>query len=220
MSYFDEKGVDYPPFQLDAERREWLRSHGTIVDGEITIANDEVQGEVIDDGVICYYGMDEAVSREKGMRAIEATPTWVLKAIESLVRGKYSQRDTAIWPDTVWDVKSGIKQVFSMNHVDDDAMPLKDRKALINYGSPLVSRFLIRENPEYGDTHFIGIRRRKSEIPPEKMAELENPSYGENKDRWYVLDDYLFPELRDMTADMVTAPYVTVDVPQYEEDYE
>lgn len=211
MSYFDEKGIDYPPFKLDPERRKWLQKHGTIENGEIVVGADETPGEIIDGDAICYYGMDEAVSREKGMEAIEATPTWVLKAIESHVRGKYLQRDTAIWPDTVWDVKNGIKQVFSMNHIDDETMPLSDRKALLNYGAPLVSRFLIRENPEYGETHFIGIRRRKSELPPERLAEFENPSYGESKNRWYVLDDYLFPELRDATIDTVTAPYAISD---------
>ena len=209
MSYFDEKGVDYPPFQLDPDRREWLRRHGTITDGEIEIAPDEEQGMIADGDTICYYGMDEAVRREKGMRAIEETPTWVLKAIESHVRGKYAQRDTAIWPDTVWDVKNGIKSVLSMNHVDDEAMPLSSRKALLNYGAPLVSRFLVRENMEYGEAHFIGIRRRKSELPHDKLAEMENPSYGAAKNRWYVLDDYLFPELRDMTADTTTAPFTS-----------
>jgi hypothetical protein len=209
MSYLETMGADYPPFQLDPERREWLCKHGTVTNGEIVIEPGETQGEVVDGDVICYYGMDEAVSREKGMKAIEATPAWVLKAIESHVRGKYAQRETAIWPDTVWDVRNGIKSVLSMNHVDDEIMPLKDRKALLNYGAPLVSRFLIREETEYGETHFIGIRRRKSELPHDKLAEMENPSYGAAKNRWYVLDDYLFPELRDMTADTITSPFTS-----------
>lgn len=207
MSYLEMMGVDYPPFQLDADRREWLRKHGTITDGEISVEPGETQGEILDGNTICYYGMDEAVRREKGMRAIEATPAWVLKAIESHVRGKYAQRDTAIWPDTVWDVKNGIKSVLSMNHIDDEIMPLSIRKALLNYGAPLVSRFLVRENMEYGETHFIGLRRRKCELPPKRLAETESPSYGDHKNKWYVLDDYLFPELREETADTMTAPY-------------
>ncbi len=220
MSYYDEKGSDYEPFKLDTERREWLRKHGTVTNGEITVSAGEKLGEIDDNGTICYYGMDEAIRREKGMRAIEETPIWVLKAIESHVKGMYKQRDTAIWPDTIWDVKNGIKSVFSINRIDDETMPLKDRKALLNYGSALISRFLIRENPEYGETHFIGIRRRKEELPPERLAEFENPSYGENRRRWYVLDDYLFPELRDTAMDTVTAPYGTTPIQDYEEEYE
>ena len=209
MSYLEMMGVDYPPFQLDAERREWLRKHGTITDGEISVEPGETQGEILDGDTICYYGMDEAVRRERGMRAIESTPAWVCESIVNHARAKYAQRETAIWPDTVWDVKSGIKAVLSMNRVDDEIMPLEDRKALLNYGAPLISRFLIRENPEYGETHFIGIRRRKSDVPDSVRAESENPSYGGGAPRGYVLDDYLFPELRDITADTETAPFAT-----------
>ena len=226
MNNNDEYGIGYEPFKLDPERREWLKVHGTVEDGEITVGGDGFDVDSIDDGgVICYYGMEEAVRREKGMEAIEATPTWILKCIENHARGNYQQRDGRVWPDTKWDVQIGIKHVFSSNYVTDDDMPLRDRKKLVNFGAPLISRFLIRENPEYGETHFIGIRRRQKRY--EEMAG-SHKSTGEELDDTeqkqqaiYTLDDYLFPELRDMTPDTITAPYEMASSPdeQYD-DYE
>ena len=216
MNNNDDYGIGYAPFMLDPERREWLRVHGTVTDGEITVGGDGLEFDRIDDGdVIYYYGMDEAVRREKGMEVIEATPTWILKCIENHARGNYQQRDGRVWPDTNWDVKIGIKHVFSSNYVTDDDMPLKDRKNLVNYGAPLISRFLLRENPEYGETHFIGIRRRQK-----RQEEIQDAleSMGGELDETapkvpvtYTLDDYLFPELSNMTPDTAMVPYKAPD---------
>lgn len=197
-------GIDMPEFQLESFRRDYLREHGTLAETtnkagkkthETAILPDR---EVVDDGVIIYYGIDEAVRRERGMCAIEQTPQWVLQAIMQHARGSYKNRENAVWPETKWEVGYAIKQVYLMNMVDDDVMPLKLRKALLNYGAPLVSRFLIRENPEYATSHFIGIRRRAPKKAEGEQMTLDVPDYG--------LDDYLFPELRTLTATVVTAP--------------
>lgn len=205
MSNDSDYGIGYEPFKLDPERREWLRDHGTVADGEILVdGNGFNVGETVDGEAIFYYGMEEAVRREKGMEAIEATPTWILKCIEKHARGNYQQRNDRVWPATKWDVQMGIKDVLSMNYVTDDDMPLKDRKKLVNFGAPLISRFLIRENPEYGETHFIGIRRRTKRHSEDRS-----------------LDDYLFPELSGMTPETVTAPYEPCDFDDGQcDDYE
>lgn len=214
MNNDNEFGNSYEPFMLAPERREWLRKHGTIENGEMMVGGDGLDIDCINDGdVICYYGIDEAVRREKGMEAIEATPTWILKCIEKHARGNYQQRNDKVWPDTKWDVQIGIKHVFSMNYVTDEDMPLKDRKNLVNFGAPLISRFLIRENPEYGETHFIGIRRRKN-----SQKELAD-KFERKTATAYTLDDYLFPELRDMTPDTVTASYDAPSI-QYGEQHD
>lgn len=223
----DDFGIGYEPFRLDPERREWLRVHGTVENGEITVGGDGSDIDCIDDGgVICYYGMEEAVRRERGMEAIEATPTWVLKCIENHAQGNYERRDVNVWPATKWDVQLGIKDVFMKNYVTDDDMPLKDRRKLVNFGAPLISRFLIRENPEYGETHFIGIRRRQKrrEEARDAMESMDGAQDepAQKSTTIYTLDDYLFPELRDMTPDTVTAPYETSCSPDDEryDDYE
>ena len=200
----DLMGIDMPEFQLSPEKRAYLREHGTLAEGVDKAGNKTFEtviepAQVIDDdGTIIYYGVDEAVRRERGMCAIEKTPQWVLRAIMQHAKGAYAKRENAVWPATKWEVRNGILRVFEINMIDDDVMPLKLRKALANYGAPLVSRFLIRENPEYAETHFIGIRRRALRSSDEDQEGLDLPNYG--------LDDYLFPELRDMTADAVTAP--------------
>ena len=209
-------GIDMPEFQLTPARREWLRDHGGIRKYKTNsgktayyIEGDPGKvGQVVDDdGTIIYYGTDIAVLRERGMEAIEATPAWVLRAIMQHAAGTFRNRDTAVWPETVWDVKLSIKQVFINNLVDDSVMPLSVRKDLANYGSPLVSRFLIRENPEYGETHFIGIRRSAvKNVPQDDRPEDMTVAEWKKQFANYGIDDYLFPELRDMTADAVTAP--------------
>lgn len=199
MSINNDYGIGYEPFKLDPERREWLRDHGTVENGEILVGGDGLDVYQTEDGeAICYYGMEEAVRREKGMEAIEATPTWILKCIEKHARGNYQQRNDRVWPATKWDVQMGIKDVLSMNYVTDEDMPLRVRKRLVNFGAPLISRFLIRENPEYGETHFIGIRRRQM-------------NHSEKGVTTRSLDDYLFPELSDITPDTMTAPYEMPD---------
>jgi len=208
-------GIDMPEFQLRPDRREWLREHGTRIES-VNKAGKKVFDKplqpstiVDDDGTIIYLGEDEVVRRERGMCVIEQTPQWILSAIMQHAKGSFAARKYNVWPETVWNVQYGIRQVFAMNKVNDEAMPLKLRKMLLNDASPLISRFLIRENPEYGETHFIGIRR-----PSVKKAEDDSdPDQMELDitDRkkalvTYSLDDYLFPELRGMTADAVTAP--------------
>lgn len=199
-------GIDMPEFQLESVRRDYLREHGTLTETMTKAGTKRFETEikpavvVDDDGVIIYYGVDEAVRRERGMCAIEQTPQWVLKAIKQHARGSFKNRDNAFWPSTKWEVGYAIREVFSMNMVDDDVMSLKLRKALLNYGAPLISRFLIRENPEYAEEHFIGIRRyvNKKANKDQKELDFAGPTYG--------LDDYLFPELRWLTADAITAP--------------
>lgn len=208
----DFLGVDMPEFQLRPDRRAYLREHGTLTEsvnkaGEKTYESKIESAQVVDDdGTLIYYGMEEVVRRERGMCAIEQTPQWVLRAIMQHAKGHYAQRDNAVWPATKWDVGYGIKQVFEMNMIDDDVMPLKLRKALLNYGAPLISRFLIRENPEYAETHFIGIRRRAVKTAEDGQMELDIVDRKKVKTPNYGLDDYLFPELRELTTDAVTAP--------------
>lgn len=208
-------GIDMPEFQLRQDRREYLRKHGTLIES-INEAGKKVYEKplqpssiVDDDGTIIYLGEDEVVRRERAMCVIEQTPQWILRAIMQHAKGSYAVRDTAVWPENVWNVQYGIRQVFNMNKVDDDAMPLKLRKMLLNEASPLISRFLIRANPEYGETHFIGIRRPSikkvdDESDPDQM-ELDIVERKKEKTT-YCLDDYLFPELKGLTADAVTAP--------------
>lgn len=208
-------GIDMPEFQLSPDRREYLRKYGTLIES-INDAGKKVYSKplqpstiVDDDGTIIYLGENEAVRREREMCVIEQTPQWILRAIMQHAKGTYTMRDTAVWPDTVWSVKAAIRNVLSMNKVDDDTMPLKLRKLLVNDASTLISRFIVRENPEYGETHFIIIRR-----PSVKMANDESdPDQMEldiverkKENVTYCLDDYLFPELKGLTADAVTAP--------------
>lgn len=210
-------GIDMPEFQLLPDRREYLRKHGTLIES-INEAGKKVYSKplqpstiVDDDGTIIYLGEDEVVRRERGMCVIEQTPQWILRAIMQNAKGNYAARGISVWPETVWNVQYGIRQVFNMLKVDDDAMPLKLRKMLLNDAGPLISRFLIRENPEYGETHFIGIRRRlikgdEKEIDADKnQMELDIPSEKVVAVA-RCLDDYLFPELRGLTTDAVTAP--------------
>lgn len=209
-------GIDMPEFQLSEDRREYLRKHGTLIEevnaaGKKTYSKPPQPSTIIDDdGAIIYLGEDEVVRRERGMCVIEQTPQWILRAIMQHAKGSYARRDKAVWPETVWTADYGIKQVFIMNKIDDDVMPLKLRKALLNYGAPLISRFLIRLNPEYAETHFIGIRRRpiktaEDDYDPDQM-ELDIVDRKKEKAPAYCLDDYLFPKLKDLTADAVTAP--------------
>ncbi len=208
-------GIDMPEFQLLEDRREYLRKHGTLIES-FNEAGKKVYTKplqpstiVDDDGTIIYLGEDEVVRRERGMCTIEATPQWILRAIMQHAKGSFAAREHNVWPETTWNAQYGIRQVFIMNKVDDDVMPLKLRKMLLNDASPLISRFLIRANPEYAETHFIGIRR-----PSIKKAETDgDPDQMEldivdrkKEQLTYCLDDYLFPELRGLTADAVTAP--------------
>lgn len=211
----ERMGIDMPEFQLSPARREWLRVNGGMMeyktaDGRTAhyIETHGPIGQVVDeDGTIIYYATDLAVRREVGMESIENTPAWVLRAVMQHAAGSYKNRDTAEWPETVWDVRYGIRQVLINNMVDDGVMPLKVRKDLVNHGSALISRFLIREHPEYGETHFIGIRRQAVKDAPEG-EKPDDMTIAEWKKEFaqYGIDDYLFPELRDMTADAVTAP--------------
>ena len=205
-------GIDMPEFQLAADRRAYLRKYGTLIEskneaGKTVFTKPIAPSQLVDsDGTIIYVGQDEVVSRESGMCSIEQTPQWVLRAIMQHAKGSYANRDRAVWPETVWNVQYGIRQVFIMNKIDDDVMPLWLRKALLNFGSPMISRFLVRENPEYGETHFIGIRRRlfkESEGGDDAQMSIVDLKKGQCT---YTLDDYLFPELRKITADAVTAP--------------
>lgn len=208
-------GIDMPEFQLSPDRREYLRAHGTLIES-VNEAGKKVYSKpmqlntiVDEDGTIIYLGEDEVVRRERGMAVIEQTPQWILRAIMQHAKGSYAARNHNVWPETVWNAQYGIRQVFIMNKINDEAMPLQLRKRLLNDGAPLISRFLIRQNLEYGETHFIGIRR-----PPVKKAEPDSdPDQMEMDiaDRkkelvTYCLDDYLFPELKGLTADAVTAP--------------
>lgn len=211
----DLLGISMPEFQLRADRREYLRKHGTLIEGTNSagkkVYSKRLQPSTIvdDDGTIIYLGEDEIVRRERGMCVIEQTPQWILRAIMQHAKGSFAVREHNVWPETTWNVQFGIRSVLIMNKVDDDVMPLKLRKMLLNEASPLISRFLVRNNPEYGKTHFIGIRR-----PSIKKAETDgDPDQMELDivDRkkelvTYCLDDYLFPELRGLTADAVTAP--------------
>ena len=215
-------GIDMPEFQLSTDRREYLKKHGTLIKstdklGKTTYSVPlEPTSFIDDDGVMIYVGRDEVVRRESGMCVIEQTPQWILRAIMQHARGAYSHREGAVWPETVWSVSYGIRQVLILNKVDDSVMDVKLRKLLVNEASPLISRFLIRENPEYGKTHFIGIRRRlikkASENDDSKQMELPIEEQ-KKKEVVYTLDDYLFPELRGLTADAVTMPDMpTIDV--------
>ena len=205
-------GIDMPEFQLEKSRRDYLREHGTLVESRNKAGMKRFDTKIMpdttidDDGVLIYYGIPEAMRRERGMCAIEQTPQWVLRAIMQHARGSYLKRDTAIWPMTKWDVKHAIWRVYEMNMVDDDVMPEKLRKALYNYGAPLVSRFLIREHPEYAETHFIGIHRRAIKSTDDDQPELDIIDRKKLNAPNYGLDDYLFPELRELTTDAVTAP--------------
>lgn len=208
-------GIDMPEFQLSPDRRKYLREHGTIIEsvneaGKKVLTKPMQPSTIVDDdGTIIYLGEDEVVRRERGMCVIEQTPQWILRAIMQHAKGSFAARKYNVWPETVWNVQYGIRQVFAMNKIDDDAMPLKLRKMLLNDASPLISRFLIRGNPEYGDTHFIGIRRPsikrvEDDSDPDQM-EL-NIADRKKELVTYCLDDYLFPELKGLTADAVTAP--------------
>lgn len=209
-------GIDMPEFQLAPDRREYLRKRGTLIEGKDKAGNTTYatpstpMTSIVDDGVIIYFGVDEAVRRERGMCIIEQTPQWILRAIMQHAKGSYQRRDTSIWPENVWSVQFAIRQVFLMNKVDDDVMPLNLRKGLLNDAAPLISRFLIRENPEYGETHFIGIRRHviKQVEETDDPDQMTIPIVDRKKEKapLYTLDDYLFPELRELTADAVTAP--------------
>lgn len=209
-------GIDMPEFQLAPDRREYLRKHGTLIEskdkaGNTTYATSSAETVLIDDdGTLIYFGVDEAVRRERGMCIIEQTPQWILRAIMQHAKGSFQHRDTSSWPETVWSVSYAIRQVLVMNKVDDDVMPLNLRKGLLNDAAPLISRFLIRENPEYGETHFIGIRRRaiKQVEETDDPDQMTIPIVDRKKEKapLYTLDDYLFPELRGLTADAVTAP--------------
>lgn len=211
-------GIDMPEFQLREDRREYLRKHGTLIESVnkagIKVQEKKVEPSVVidDDGTIIYYGMEEVVRREKAMCVIEQTPQWILRAIMQHAKGNFAARDRNVWPETVWSAQHGIRQVLIINKVDDEVMPLNLRKLLVNECGPLIGRFLIRLNPEYGATHFIGIKRRPIKIAntdydPNQM-ELDIVERKKEKAPTYCLDDYLFPELRGLTADAVTAPSV------------
>lgn len=221
-------GIDMPEFQLEKSRREYLRTYGTLTEsidkaGKKTYSAPIAPSMIVDsDGTMIYLGEGELVRREKGMRAIEQTPRWILQAIMQHAQGSYRLREFSVWPETKWDVDYGIKQVFSLNKVDDDAMPLKLRKALLNYGAPLISRFLIRANPEYAETHFIGIRRRLTKHADRDDDENSQMSIIDLKKDLcgYTLDDYLFPELRELTNDAITAPGGMSAADESSEDWE
>ena len=213
-------GIDMPEFQLQESKRAYLREHGTLIEGvndagkKVYVTPLQPSTLVDEDGTIIYLGEGEVVRRNQGMCVIEQTPQWILRAIMQHAKGSYTRRDSAIWPETVWNVQHGIRDVFIMNKVDDEVMPLKLRKMLLNEGAPLISRFLIRENPEYGETHFIGIRRPAIKKADDIDAELclsdsDLDTVGRKKARAacaFCLDDYLFPELREIAANAVTAP--------------
>lgn len=223
----EQMGIDVPEFQLAPDRREYLRKFGRLVEsvdkaGKKTYSTVPFSGILRDeDGTTIYLGIDEVVRRERGMEVIEQTPAWILRAIMQHAKGSFSRRGSAVWPDTVWSVQHGIREVLSMNKIDDEAMPLSLRKSLVNDAAPLISRFLIRLHPEYGTTHFIGIRRRLVKKPkkPKKFDGLDQMDL--DMDEWVevdecdviddetsarCLDDYLFPELRGLTANATTAP--------------
>lgn len=209
-------GIDMPEFQLAPDRREYLRKHGTLIEskdkaGNTTYATSSAETVLVDDdGTLIYFGVDEAVRRERGMCIIEQTPQWILRAIMQHARGSYNNRENATYPETIWTVDYGIRQVLIMNKIGDDGELLKIKRGLLSDAKPLISRFLIRENPEYGETHFIGIRRQAIK----KAEETDDPDQmtipivdrKKKKAPLYTLDDYLFPELRGLTADAVTAP--------------
>lgn len=206
-------GIDMPEFQLSEDRREYLRRYGTLVEGrneqgKTTYAREIPPSQLVDDdGTLIYVGQDEVVRRERGMLAIEQTPQWILRALMQSARKSFLNREHVVWPDTKWDVGYAIRQTFSEYGIDDAVMPLNMRKALLNYGAPLISRFLIRANPEYGETHFIGIRRQLVRSVDYDDADTQMSFADLKKEQCtYTLDDYLFPELRDVTADAVTAP--------------
>lgn len=205
-------GIDMPEFQLSPDRRAYLREHGTLTEGvnkagQKTFETKVESSMVIDDdGILIYFGQPEVVRRERGMRAIEQTPQWVLRAIMQNAKGAYAIRDRVVWPETVWNAKHGIRQVLIMNSIGDDVMPLSLRKVLLNDGATMISRFLIRENPEYGETHFINIRRRAVKTAGDEQMELDIIDRKKTKVPNYGLDDYLFPELRGLMADAITAP--------------
>lgn len=209
-------GIDMPEFQLAPDRREYLRKHGTLIEskdkaGNTAYATSSASTTIVDDdGVLIYFGVDEAVRRERGMCVIEQTPQWILRAIMQHARGSYNNRENATYPDTIWTVDFGIRQVLIMNKIGDDGELLKIKKGLLSDAKPLISRFLIRENPEYGKTHFIGIRRRaiKQVEETDDPDQMTIPIVDRKKEKvpLYTLDDYLFPELRGLTADAVTAP--------------
>ena len=211
-------GIDMPEFQLPEDRREYLRKHGTLTEG-VNEAGKKIftmpvqPTTIVDsDGTIIYLGVDEVVRRNKAMCVIEQTPQWILRSIMQHAKGTFAHRDTAIWPETRWNVQHAIRQVFIMNKIDDDAMPLSLRKSLLNDAAPLISRFLVRENPEYAKTHFIIIRRPAIKDAPddadEDQMELDIADQKKELAPRFCLDDYLFPELRGLTADAVTAPGV------------
>ena len=213
----DLLGIDMPEFQLAKDRRDYLREHGELVKGKdemgkTTYSKKAAPSYLIDDdGTFIYIGEDEVVRRERGMVAIEKTPQWILKAIMSHARGSFRNREHVVWPETKWEVGYAIRQVVSINKVDDEDMPLHLRKDLINYGAPLISRFLIRANPEYGETHFIGIRRQLVKDAPDGADGQASIVDLKKQGCHYTLDDYLFPELREFTADAVTAPEGAID---------
>lgn len=218
----EEMGIHMSEFQLAPDRREYLRKYGRLVEsvdkaGKKTYSTVPFSGVLRDDdGTTIYLGIDEVVRRERGMEVIEQTPAWVLRAIMQHARGSYARRGSAVWPDTVWSVQHAIREVFSMNKIDDEAMPLSLRKALVNDAAPLIARFLIRLHPEYGETHFIGIRRRLAKKPKKTKYTEELDQMDLDMDEWVevgeasprCLDDYLFPELSGLTANATTAPGV------------
>ncbi len=207
-------GIDMPEFQLSPARRDWLRTWGTVkkekkksgrgydyfleIDGDLRKYDEDQYESFVDDtNTLIYYGLPTPVHREKGMEAIEATPAWVLRAIMQHAAGNFRKRDRVVWPESVWDVKYGVKSVLINNKVDDDVMPEPVRRALVSEGSTLISRFLIRMNPEYAETKFIGIRRDKPKL--RKLPDDEPVLFSK-----FGVDDYLFPDLRDVTADTET----------------
>lgn len=208
-------GIDMPEFQLAPDRREYLRKHGTLIVGKDKAGNKtysatNVETSVIDDdGTIIYYGTSEANRRENDMRAIEQTPQWILRTLMRLADDSFRHREEREWPETVFITPDRLREVLVMNKVNDDVMPLKLRKRLVQ-SAPMISRFLIREHPEYGETHFIGIRRRaiKQAEETDDPDQMTIPIVDRKKEKapLYTLDDYLFPELRGLTADAVTAP--------------
>lgn len=209
-------GIDMPEFQLSPDRREYLREHGTMIEsvneaGKKVYEKPVLPSTIVDeDGTIIYLGLELATRRENGMRVIEQTPQWILRAIMQHAKRAYAHRDNAIWPETKWTADYAIREVFITFGVDDDAMPKKLRQGMLNYGKTLVSRFLVRENPEYAETGFITIRRPKIKRPDdeEDPDQMELDIIDRKKEQLpvYCLDDYLFPELKGLTADAVTAP--------------
>lgn len=208
-------GIDMPEFQLPADRREYLREHGTLIeevgpDGKKRYSTPLLPSTIVDDdGTTIYLGVDEVVRRENAMRVIEQTPAWILRAIMQDAKANYAARDVSVWPQTAWSAQYGIRHVFEMLRVDDDVMPVNLRKQLYNNCGPLIGRFLIRAHPEYAETHFIGIKRRvvKDTEQTDDPDQMELDIVDRKKEQvTYCLDDYLFPELKGLTANAVTAP--------------